>query len=144
MNALEAIIELLFSNIAFVILIGGGLYSFFKRLNETKNTGRTQPEKRVNESPKPKQTVSPFGTTAKNEHEPLKEGHSRESYQRKETKPVIDSKSYSVYGEKARESVRYQDKEDAILDTITVDQKELQNAVIWSEILAKPKALQRR
>ncbi len=36
------------------------------------------------------------------------------------------------------------DKEETIMNDFKVNQQELQKAVIWSEILSKPKALQKR
>lgn len=140
MNVVEAIIELLFANIAFVILVAGGLYSFFKRLKETKNTAKPIPERRVNNQPK--QTVSPFGM-------PSAPPEAKEAIDN--AAPILSEKKYERSGNVRNERIanekalyRYQDKEEAILSTFKVDQKELQKAIIWSEILSKPKALQRR
>jgi hypothetical protein len=139
MNIIEAIIEFIVGNIAFVILIGAGLFSFFKRLNHAEETKRTKPRKRVDE--KPKQTASPFGTPVKSEVYDIDD-----SYDRSRKKPQEDAKRNHLSRQKTteRNAVRYQDKEDEIVHAIRADQKELQKAIIWSEVLAKPKAMQKR
>lgn len=62
MNIIEAIIDLLLANIAFVIIIAGGIYSVFKRQKEMKETKRSEPNRRKADAPR--QTVSPFGMPA--------------------------------------------------------------------------------
>lgn len=138
MEILEAILELLFANIFFVILVAGGIFSFFKRMKETQNTTRPVPSKRVAEHPK--QTVSPFGSPIQLEHKEIAESKAAEvvgkEYERQAAKRQVIADS--------NRSNRYQDKEEEILSGFKVDQQELQKAVIWSEILSKPKALQKR
>ncbi|ANC77918.1 hypothetical protein ABE65_014395 [Fictibacillus phosphorivorans] len=142
MNIIEAIIEILFANIAFVILIAGGIYSVFKRQKEMKETKRKEPNRQRTEAPK--QTVSPFGVPT----EPQKIKEVKEAIDIQKSK--IDQKVYEQSSrdvKKARTekaSNRYQDKEDKIMNDFKVDQQELQKAIIWSEILSKPKALQKR
>ncbi|MQR95528.1 hypothetical protein [Fictibacillus phosphorivorans] len=142
MNIIEAIIELLLANIAFVILIAGGIYSVFKRQKEMKETKRKEPNRQRTEAPK--QTVSPFGVPT----EPAKIKEVKEAIDIQKSK--IDQKVYEQSSrdvKKARTekaSNRYQDKEDKIMNDFKVDQQELQKAIIWSEILSKPKALQKR
>ncbi|WP_226535212.1 hypothetical protein [Fictibacillus halophilus] len=139
MNIVEAIIDILIANIAFVIIIAGGLYSFFKRLNDTKNTNRPAPVKRTNEQPK--QQASPFGVPSESVSQPEREVAI--SPEKKPDRKEAISKRYEDLKHK-NNSNRYQDKEEAILGSFKADQKELQKAVIWSEILSKPKALQKR
>lgn len=139
MNIFEAIIDILIANIAFVVIIAGGLYSFFKRLNDTKNTNRSAPVKRTNEEPK--QQASPFGVPREAVSETEREVSS--SPEKKHDRKEAISKRYEDLKHKSK-SNRYQDKEEAILGSFKADQKELQKAVIWSEILSKPKALQKR
>ncbi|MET3727750.1 ATPase subunit of ABC transporter with duplicated ATPase domains [Fictibacillus halophilus] len=143
MNIIEAIIELLLANIAFVILIAGGLYSVFKRQKEMKETKRSEPNRRKAEAPK--QTVSPFGLPAEPRVKEVKK--SIEIEKDKINQKVYKQPSYTREVNKARAekvSNRYQDKEDTIMNDFKVNQQELQKAVIWSEILSKPKALQKR
>ncbi len=139
MKIIEAILELLFANIVFVILVAGGIYSFFKRMKETQNTSRPVPSKRVTEQPK--QTVSPFGIPSQLEHKEAAEDKVTEvvgkKYERPKSKRQINTDNNN-------RSNRYQDKEEEILSSFKVDQQELQKAIIWSEILSKPKALQKR
>jgi hypothetical protein len=139
MNIIEAIIELLIANIFFVILIAGGIYSFFKRMIETKNTNRPVQTKRV--SKQPKQTVSPFGV-------PVETGNLSDTKSIITTEKKQDQRTETINRryenmKQKNASHRYQDKEEAIMGSFKADQKELQKAVIWSEILAKPKSLQR-
>lgn len=138
MNIIEAIIELVIANIFFVILIAGGIFSFFKRMNESKNTNRPVQTKRVSEQPK--QTVSPFGVPAETRN--LSDTKSIITTEKQDQRTETINKRYENMKQK-NASHRYQDKEEAIMGSFKVDQKELQKAVIWSEILAKPKALQR-
>ncbi|MCM3730750.1 hypothetical protein M3196_03620 [Fictibacillus nanhaiensis] len=139
MNIIEAIIELLIANIFFVILIAGGIYSFFKRMIETKNTNRPVQTKRV--SKQPKQTISPFGVPAA-ETGNLSDTKSIITTEKQDQRTETINRRYENMKQK-NASHRYQDKEEAIMGSFKADQKELQKAVIWSEILAKPKALQR-
>jgi hypothetical protein len=139
MNIIEAIIDILIANIAFVVIIAGGLYSFFKRLNDTKNANRPAPAKRTNEQPK--QKASPFGVPREAVSQPERE-ITISPEKRPDRKEAI-TKRYEDLKHKSN-SNRYQDKEEAILGSFKADQKELQKAVIWSEILSKPKALQKR
>ncbi|WNB93482.1 hypothetical protein [Bacillus sp. NEB1478] len=138
MKILEAVIDLLLSNIAFVIIVAGGIFSFIKRMNESKATHRTQTTQKMME--KPKQTVSPFGSQAGlDRHSPEPITNQKETNEKK-------NNIYSRYNEK-QENIsrnRYHDKERDILSSLSVDQSELKKAVIWSEILSKPKALQKR
>jgi hypothetical protein len=90
----------------------------------------------------PKQTVSPFGVPLKPEN--VKEARKREN-------PTVAEKKYDPPEKNVNEkissgkfSTRYEDKEEAIFNTFELDQQDLEKAVIWSEILAKPKALQKR
>lgn len=139
MNIIEAIIDILIANIAFVVIIAGGLYSFFKRLSDTKNTNKSAPVNRKKEQPK--QQASPFGVPS----EPVSQ-REREiaiSPEKKPDRKEAISKRYEELKHKSN-SNRYQDKEEAILGSFKADQKELQKAVIWSEIFSKPKALQKR
>ncbi|WP_137788839.1 hypothetical protein [Bacillus sp. E(2018)] len=143
MNIIEAIIELLLANIAFVILIAGGLYSVFKRQKEMKETKRSEPNRRKTEAPK--QTVSPFGLPTEPRPKEVKEAI--EIHKEKMNQKWNEQPSYTRESNKARtEKVtnRYQDKEDQIMNDFKVNQKELQKAIIWSEVLSKPKALQKR
>ncbi|MBY6035439.1 hypothetical protein KUV80_02160 [Fictibacillus nanhaiensis] len=136
MNIIEAIIELLIANIAFVIIIAGGLYSFFKRMNDTKETNRPAPVKRANEQPQ--KTVSPFGVPAQRKAAPVGESILSAS----ESTGSEDRINQRL--EMAKKANRYKDKENIILQSFKVNQEELQKAVIWSEILSKPKALRNR
>jgi dolichyl-phosphate-mannose--protein O-mannosyl transferase len=138
MNIIEAIIELLIANIFFVILIAGGIYSFFKRMNESKNTNRPVQTKRA--SKQPKQTISPFGVPAETGN--LSDTKSIITTEMQDQRTETINRRYENMKQK-NASHRYQDKEEAIMGSFKADQKELQKAVIWSEILAKPKALQR-
>ncbi|WP_144698985.1 hypothetical protein [Fictibacillus phosphorivorans] len=143
MNIIEAIIELLLANIAFVILIAGGIYSVFKRQKEMKETKRSEPNRRKAEAPRP--TVSPFGLPAEPRVKEVKEAI--DIQKEKINQKVYEQPSYTRELNKARTekvSNRYQDKEDQIMNDFKIDQKELQKAIIWSEILSKPKALQKR
>ncbi|MBH0168663.1 hypothetical protein [Fictibacillus sp. 18YEL24] len=143
MNIIEAIIELLLANIAFVILIAGGIYSVFKRQKEMKETKRSEPNRRKAEAPRP--TVSPFGLPAEPRVKEVKEAI--DIQKEKINHKVYEQPSYTREVNKARTekvSNRYQDKEDQIMNDFKIDQKELQKAIIWSEILSKPKALQKR
>ncbi|MBN3556188.1 hypothetical protein JYA63_18080 [Fictibacillus nanhaiensis] len=143
MNIIEAIIEILFANIAFVILIAGGIYSVFKRQKEMKETKRPEPNRQRTEAPK--QTVSPFGLPAEPRVKKVKEAIETQ-------KDTVDQKVFHQSASKRevnkarseKVSNRYQDKEDKIMNDFKVDQQELQKAIIWSEILSKPKALQKR
>lgn len=139
MNIIEAIIDILIANIAFVVIIAGGLYSFFKRLNDTKNTNKSAPAKRKNE--RPKEQASPFGVPRETVSQTERE--ITISPEKKPDRKEAISKRYEDLKNKSN-SNRYQDKEEAILGSFKTDQKELQKAVIWSEILSKPKALQKR
>ncbi|OOE13659.1 hypothetical protein [Fictibacillus arsenicus] len=140
MNIIEAIIDILIANIAFVIIIAGGLYSFFKRLNDTKDTNKSAPAKRKNE--RPKEQASPFGVPRETVSELERE--IAISPEKKPGRKEAISKRYEEIKQSSNGSNRYQDKEEAILGSFKADQKELQKAVIWSEILSKPKALQKR
>ncbi|MED1863411.1 hypothetical protein P4V41_08085 [Fictibacillus nanhaiensis] len=141
MNIIEAIIELLLANIAFVILIAGGLYSFFKRQKEMKEPKRSEPNRRKREAPK--QTVSPFGLPAEPRVKKAKEAIERGTA--KMAEKVYEQPTYKRQVKQAEKvSNRYQDKEDKMMNDFKVDQHELQKAVIWSEILSKPRALQKR
>lgn len=139
MNIIEAIIDILIANIAFVVIIAGGLYSFFKRLNDTKNTNKSAPAKQKNEQPK--EQTSPFGVPR--EAVSHLEREITISPEKKPDRKEAISKRYDDLKHKSNTN-RYQDKEEAILGSFKADQKELQKAVIWSEILSKPKALQKR
>lgn len=139
MNIIEAILELLFANIVFVILVAGGIFSFFKRLKETQNTSRPVPSKRVTEQPK--QTVSPFGIPTQLEPKEIVENKAAEIVGKKYERPKSNRQ---INADNNNRSNRYQDKEEEILSGFKVDQQELQKAIIWSEILSKPKALQKR
>jgi hypothetical protein len=139
MNIIEAIIDLLIANIAFVILLVGGIYSVFKRMNETKNTDRHSSEKQMTE--KPKQTVSPFGVPAEGKND-IPSVSSISVERRHEKARKMNDRYEKLKQEKT--SNRYQDKEDVIIDNIKINKEELTKAVIWSEILSKPKALQKR
>jgi hypothetical protein len=139
MDIIEAIIELLLANIAFVIVIAGGLYSFFKRMNDTKNTKKPSSSKQLNEHPK--QNASPFGVPREPANQPKRE--MTISVEKRTDRKETMNKRYEDLKQKSP-SNRYQDKEEAILSNFKVDHEELQKAVIWSEILSKPKALQKR
>lgn len=143
MNIIEAIIDLLLANIAFVIIIAGGIYSVFKRQKEMKETKRSEPNRRKADAPR--QTVSPFGMPADPRVKEVKEAI--DIQKEKIDQKVYAQPSYTRELNKARTekvSNRYQDKENQIMNDFKVDQKELQKAIIWSEILSKPKALQKR
>ncbi|MBD7964454.1 hypothetical protein [Fictibacillus norfolkensis] len=144
MNIIEAIIELLLANIAFVILIAGGLYSVFKRQKEMKETQRSEPNRRNTETPK--QTVSPFGLPAEPRANEVKEAEKAIGIGTAKMAEKVYERRTNQRQVKQAEKVsnRYQDKEDKIMNDFKVDQQELQKAVIWSEILSKPKALQKR
>ncbi|MBH0158501.1 hypothetical protein IHV10_19145 [Fictibacillus sp. 5RED26] len=144
MIIIEAIIELLLANIAFVILIAGGLYSVFKRQKEMKETKRAEPNRQNRENPK--QTVSPFGLPAEPTANELKKAEKAiEIGTAKMADKVYERRTNQRQVKQAEKvSNRYQDKEDKIMNDFKVDQQELQKAVIWSEILSKPKALQKR
>ncbi|MCM3716870.1 hypothetical protein [Fictibacillus phosphorivorans] len=138
MNIIEAIIDVLLANIAFVIIIAGGLYSFFKRLADSNQTNKPAPAR--GDTKRPKQQASPFGVP----NAPVdqsKRAITITPEKKRDSKEAI-SKRYEDLKRK-NDSPRYQDKEEAILGTFKADQRELQRAVIWSEILSKPKALQK-
>lgn len=139
MNIFEAIIDILIANIAFVVIVAGGLYSFFKRLNDTKSTNKSATAKPKNEHPK--QQASPFGPPREADLQP--ERKIMTSTERRADRKEAIEKHYEDLKQK-NASNRYQDKEEAILGSFQADQKELQKAVVWSEILSKPKALQKR
>ncbi|MDR7072794.1 hypothetical protein [Fictibacillus barbaricus] len=139
MKIIEAVIDLLFSNIAFVILVAGGIFSFIKRMNETKAGHRPEPSKKRME--RPKQQVSPFVSQAETG------SHSARAQSNQKEMSLKASDSHSLHLEKKEEKSarsRYQDKEKEIVSSLIVNQSELKKAVIWSEILSKPKALQKR
>ncbi|MDM5315843.1 hypothetical protein QUF49_07525 [Fictibacillus sp. b24] len=139
MNIFEAILELLFANIFFVILVAGGIFSFFKRMKETQNTSRPVPDRRAAEQPK--QTVSPFGSPAQVEHQEIAESKAAEVGGKKYERQTPKRQKSADFNNRSN---RYQDKEEEILSSFKVDQQELQKAIIWSEILSKPKAMQKR
>jgi hypothetical protein len=137
MKIIEAIIEFLLSNIAFVIILAGGIFSFFKRMNDSKTTQKPNQTKRL----KPKQNVSPFGKPVETNR------NSVQTVQKQNREPLKNNDRYSRRLEnKEKDSMRnrYQDKEELIMNTLKVEQSELKKAIIWSEILSKPKALQKR
>jgi hypothetical protein len=143
MKIIEAIIDLIFSNVAFVIVVAGGLFSFIKRLNDSKETHRTRNSSKVKK--KPVQTSSSFGRPNSIER------NNEQMIERKDAakSDVKDRYKYrKQFGiennSKDTGSHRYQDREDEIMTSYTFNQKELQKGIVWSEILSKPKALQNR
>ncbi|TKD70172.1 hypothetical protein [Pseudalkalibacillus hwajinpoensis] len=129
---MDNIIELILNNIVFVIIAIGGILSFFKRMgNEDQNQNQQQ-----NERPR-RQAAGP--------------GASRPPQQREEASDEIQSENVSAYKEaleriSERENAQYDIKvqkpkrSSAKQKGISVSKRNVQNGIIWAEILGPPRS----
>ncbi|WP_257346043.1 hypothetical protein [Pseudalkalibacillus decolorationis] len=132
---LEAIFDLVFSNLFFVILILGGLFSFFKRQFEKYN------DKQNPQNSRPKRTV---------QHEPATVSEPEETFDRNDPKMKMGREMQHVY-EQTRskldpEKKREQNRKPVIKKAqkprgrLVPSANHVAEGVVWSEILGPPRA----
>lgn len=129
---MDNIIELILNNIVFVIIVIGGILSFFKRMgNEDQNQNQRQ-----NERPR-KQAAS--------------SGNSQSLHQEQELSDEIQSENVSAYQEaleriSERENSQYELKvqkpkrNSAKQKGISISKRNVRNGIIWAEILGPPRS----
>jgi hypothetical protein len=139
---MSELLDLIFSNIAFVILILGGIYSFFKR-NAAQQEKANPPVQRRFNQPKVEE-VETFNHNTPDRRESTRTARTIEtqeqprSMERAERNEVRERQSESVRNFRNKKSVVSTTKQRKKLVSNSPDH--IIQGVIWSEILGSPKA----
>lgn len=157
---MEALFDLIFGNLAFLIVIIGGVISFLKRANENQNNNRQ------NQNQNRKQTQTPMQTQTQKRYQPAKDKrvkpfipqlddlfgeitkHLEGQTQKQQPTVFIEEKKTSEMNtniEVVEPPVTHNNKNKRENETIEIDIKDINRkkaieGVIWGEILGPPRA----
>ena len=118
---MEALFDLIFGNLAFIIVIIGGVISFLKRANENQNNNRQNQNRNQNQNRK--QTPTPIQTRDEKRYQPAKD---------KRVKPFIPQLD-DLLGESRKHIEDQNQKQQPTVYQAEIKKPEFETAIISAE-----------